>query len=515
MTTDDPYLLQSYTGAEAFLVGISPTYWAHVPMLIRQVRQDLKLVHGVHCLLWKDTQNPPPDDDNHDTVNMDHDEATTVSRSSPLYKVIPISKCKLVGTIVCVERKGNGSTLYVIDDGTGLMDCLHWEQDDDDGGALPSLTGREGSLLRLRLQPGVLVQVWGRIHCVATTTVAETATDPSVFLLRTTSIVGSSNDAAEAAVEGTCNGNVPPCSGVRATAVTGGVREIHVNRIAAVTATSRGKPWSLLDSESQHWLDCIQKQQSATLWNALDILPMLGPVIGQQVANLTNLPSADDTIGAWRLFGRHCTCLPTSVIVRDLLYCHCIATPLPGNNMDLDFKYRDSLLEKLLLMEEAHSAALLSFPALESNDDPSVDEVRHLRFQYRMVVMDEQLNQIALQQIQSAMGIEHQPSGQPEQQQPQQQHVQQLVRSTFRALRKDGILYLLDVDSDTYLLISRQCVLEPHLRRSMACSDASARTRFHANRPLYLSAVPRARMQLVRRTLVLSTNHRSRNDDDN
>jgi hypothetical protein len=38
----------AYTGAESFLVGISPQYWAHVPLSIVDV-QNLKLVNGINC----------------------------------------------------------------------------------------------------------------------------------------------------------------------------------------------------------------------------------------------------------------------------------------------------------------------------------------------------------------------------------------------------------------------------------------------------------------------------------
>jgi hypothetical protein len=60
-----------------------------------------------------------------------------------------------------------------------------------------------------------------------------------------------------------------------------------------------------------------------------------------------------------------------------------------------------------------------------------------------------------------------------------------LTRKTFRALRQDGILYLIDANTDTYLLLSRR-VLEPF-----------ARVR---DRPDLLAKVPQARLDFIRRT---------------
>ena len=67
----------------------------------------------------------------------------TVVCSSYGVHVRPINKCKLFGTIVAKERRGGGaarstSTIYVIDAGTGVIDCLCWN--DHDGNAMAKAT---------------------------------------------------------------------------------------------------------------------------------------------------------------------------------------------------------------------------------------------------------------------------------------------------------------------------------------------------------------------------------------
>ena len=42
--------LAALTGAEHFLVGLTPHYWAHIPMLISDVHH-LGLVNGVSCIV--------------------------------------------------------------------------------------------------------------------------------------------------------------------------------------------------------------------------------------------------------------------------------------------------------------------------------------------------------------------------------------------------------------------------------------------------------------------------------
>lgn len=112
--------------------------------------------------------------------------------------------------------------------------------------------------------------------------------------------------------------------------------------------------------------------------------------------------------------------------------CHCQATVEP---LDSHFEFRDSLLTLLIQMEQRD------------------ESTTPLRFQYKAIAQQFKANP-------------------------------RLVRNTFRSLRQDGILYLLDATSDTYLLISRR-VLAPFVGRE---------------RPEYLAKVPQVRLDYLRRS---------------
>jgi hypothetical protein len=476
----DSHPLEGCTGAEAFLAGISPTFWAHVPLLIGQIHNDLMLMEdGVNCLVIFPTGSAH----HHDFDSSKKEHAVVGTNVYP--RVTPISKCKLVGTIVYSERKSNGCVNYVVDDGTGLIDCLHWDAENDDFEGLPSLTGQRDPECEI-LAPGTVVRVMGRIQCVAVgDTLSEEFELPAARC---------SNGGRMVSAACRCFLSV--------------VREIHASLVEPVRAFSRANPHSL-DCETRHWMDCIRTQQrhlgrvqlsrtggpiGATLLNPLDVLEILGTNISEQVADRSNLPSAGDSTGLWRLFGLNCRC-NNPLIQEELLYCHCIATQ---EGLDKDFVYRDRLLEMLLHAERLEVGSTVSeLPELETQElvdndgmelDVHIDDhSNHFQFSYGDIVRNDELNQIAAAQIEK---LDKEPA-----------LVQQLRRSTFRALCKDGILFLLRPEDDTYMLVSRTHVLEPHVKRGMACESSAERTRFFSARPEYLQAVPRERILFVRRCL--------------
>ena len=80
--------------------------------------------------------------------------------------VVPVSRCDVQGVIVNVERRA-GSTLYLLDDGTGLLDCIRWENYDDDVYTLPPLVGAsETNCAGPEYGVGDQVRIWGRIRLV-------------------------------------------------------------------------------------------------------------------------------------------------------------------------------------------------------------------------------------------------------------------------------------------------------------------------------------------------------------
>jgi hypothetical protein len=262
-------------GVESSQVGLSPGYWSYVPMCIAQIHT-LRLVDGVNC--WR-----------------------VLSDQGNAFKLVPVSRCRLVGCIVSVQHKTNGSAHYVIDDGSGLLDCIAWE-DYSYEDSLPSLIDHDDDT-QDDCQVGDIVQVMGRLEL---------------------------------------------CSGC--------LWELHVSFLQSLSrCPSRRAAPSCLDAESRHMLrrtaePLASEEESCSspvrLFNATDVLGWLGPDIASQVHQRQHFPSVEDTTGAWRLFGARCRC--ETRVKNDLLYCHCIATP---EETDPEFKYRDALLDLFLDME--------------------------------------------------------------------------------------------------------------------------------------------------------------------
>lgn len=398
ITTDLESKLAALTGAEHFCVGLTPHYWAHVPMCIADVHQ-LGLVNGLNCIVLKDATH-----------------------------FIPVSKCTLVGIVVHVDRKSNGSTLYLIDDGTGLMDCLLWNK--SDYYKLPPLVVQEEEDEPVFLV-GDLVRVMGRLRIV--------------------SIQGVRRETTK------CVWEIQDC-----------VREVHVTIMEHVVAKHDNPRYYCSDPEYQHWSKCTEwnlkytctKKKKGVIQNGIDTLRLCGPKVAQDALEKLDFPSADDDVGAWRVFGTCCNCELS--YKEHLLYCHCQAT---AEVLDPFFTFRDALLQKLLLMEEHATTEPLSFA-------------------YQTITQDIQLQEIAKTVCES---VPH----------------QRLFLKTFAALRKDGILHLVDRRADSYMLLSRPRVIEPHVQRKCAAGTKSELDYklLQLERQSILRDVPNARIQHVKRCL--------------
>ena len=374
------------------VVGLSPAFWAHVPLTIRHV-QELRLLNGFNCLIRKDPAT---------------DKAT----------VLPLSKCELVGVIVAVESRGStGGVIYVIDDGTGVIDCLHWP--DDDG--LPSLTSLEPESNILPV--GTYARVFGRIECVA---------------------IGPKKD------ESIGYDDRMDC-----------IREIHASIVQDAIEIDGPPKLGEDDLETQHWKRSVKILSSPDmLLTSDDIIRLLGPEIAKQIEERATLPAADTSDGAWRVFGSQCLC--ELEYKYDLLYCHCQAT---RESLDPDFVYRDALLKELINLEQR-----------QRDGEP-------LRFQFRTITNTPHLDDIA-------KSITNSTASQ-----------QSLILGTFRSLRKDGILFLLDPNSDTYMLISKERALESYIE-IIASNDIERgleRAALRRDPPAFLQHVPKPRIQFVKR----------------
>lgn len=395
---------QELCGLEPFLAGLSPGFWSHVPMCIVDIH-NMKMVDGVNGIISKNR-----DKHNNETIQF-----------------CPISKCTILGTVVYADSKGNNSSSYVLDDGTGWIDCIVWS-DNEGIYSLPRLVntdGQDSDIVPDELfAVGELVRISGRLQCI------------SISESKQNLILGEGN-----------------CFSVRNC-----MHEVHARVIEKVSHPFKNV--NGLNMEAKHWVMSITGLQSTNLQNNLDLLEWLGPEIKSDVQNRRNFPSADDTLGSWKIFGVSCQC---RLSYRDaLLYCHCQAKPEP---LDPFFTYRDRLLELLLQMESANKG-------LEgSNQD--------LRFQYKTILNNAGSNAVATEVARQTETSSTNP--------------QRVVSATFWALRQDGIIYLLDEQSDTYLFISRENVLEPYIKRSLSRRQRSL--------PFYLRNVPRARLQYVKRCL--------------
>lgn len=434
----------TWTGSEPFLVGLSPSYWAHVPLNIIDVI-NLKLVNGINCLQSTKRRGKrkrtsaslssitlsPEEETNNSVGNVDDDDVGCDDNDVEKETFIPVSKCTLVGVIVSAEVRSDGSKLYVLDDGTGLMDCVDWSSSiptsydnrSQNIFQLPSLFSidpveDEQNLQRNRrslFEIGDLVQVLGKINCLHR---EESATT------RTTIIV----------------------------------REIKVTMMDKLEYPSTGI-CSSYDPQTNHWIQACNFlrsiDKSPEKYTPQGILESCGPDIASQVAERRYLPSADDTIGAWRVFGISCHCKLS--YMDELLYCHCQAKV---ESLDPHFAFRDTLLHELLRMQQKKTKKLV--------------------FTYQEIKTNEKLQRLAVQQVSknqvgptavsnpkmtTAGTTTTTLNGRQQRQKTVAPLVDRTFRNTFRALRHDGIIYLMDADSDNYLLITRGKVLEPFVRR--------------------------------------------------
>lgn len=391
-----------FLGSEHFLVGLSTSYWSNIPMSIFNIVHQMKIVSGVNCILQES-------------------------------QFFPVSKCIIAGMIVSAEANAKDKISYILDDGTGWVDCLAWQENPENIYSLPSIAGFHGATEKSKFCVGDRVRVFGNISCV-----------------------NVSDTSQELDVNGTLL-EVRNC--------------IHEIRVTFMERLSSSETANDLDWEANHWIKAIRATKPATggnnrgLKNANNTLEWLGPKIIKDVKNRENFPSASDSRGAWKVFGVACKCkLPYQHV---LLYCHCTATT---EALDSNFAFRDALLGYLLEMEKEHHKSQ------QQKKKPQLD----FRFQYRAIVRHQELCKMAKQVVSSAdkPGLD----------------ASILFQNTFRALRDDGVLCLLDEESDTYLLLSRKSVLEPYIRRRHRRRKNQQR-----RAPFYLDDVHKNRLQYLER----------------
>ena len=106
--------LASISPVDHRVIGLSPQYWSHTPLLIGDLT-DLPLVNGVDCFLIPDGYV---------------ENASNTPKPSRRVNIIPLSRVSLRGIITAVDRRPNGCVLMVLDDGTGSIDVRCWDNSD-------------------------------------------------------------------------------------------------------------------------------------------------------------------------------------------------------------------------------------------------------------------------------------------------------------------------------------------------------------------------------------------------
>ena len=386
-----------------FVAGVSPQYWAYTPMSVMDVL-NLKLKDGINWL----------------QPGLSNSELST-----------PVSKCLLVGHIVYAAERRGGSMVYILDDGTGLIDCVHWSNNNDnntpDPYHLPSLTDPiDHQHHRGSFAVGEPVRVFGKIDCLASTPHTTMAT-----------------------YQGTPKkGNDDTSNNTKFV-----VREIQVRIMERVE--------DYLVSEAHHWIDSC-RLNPVSLHSRLD---SLGPQIRSQIQNRINLPATDDKSSSWRVFGTNCGCnLP---YMEDLLYCHCQCKAEP---LDPFYRFRDALLRWLLSKQSAIT--------------------KRLEFKYKEIRNDPHLQAAALKEIFADKTIE------------KNELVDKLFLKTFRALRSDGIIYLLNSNTDNYVLITRKEVLEPFIKSRIG-NNIESNFVSYERAPRFISRVHNERLLYIKRLLLV------------
>ena len=284
----------------------------------------MPLVNGADCL----SSLPATAYSNEDENQSDGEDAET-------RLLVPVSKCDFVGMIVRIERRSSMIS-YLLDDGTGLIDCIDWA---DDYFTLPPIEGaHEVSTDDNDIQLGDCVRILGRIK----------------------SIADLGNEI---------------------------VREVHITVIQKEDVT-------LKNTETLHWLQCIhngRRVTNAPLFQNLfrksderNVFPSMrdensnffrriqnGDDIGQMLSDQAAI-NPDKLHSGWQCFGPNCKC--NIYHKHHLLYCHCNAS---YDSLDPDYRFRDALLKWLLKLEE------------------SVPDNKSLFFLWRLINEDESLTKLS------------------------------------------------------------------------------------------------------------------------
>lgn len=285
-------------------VGVSWAYWSFIPLTIHDVCR-LSLVQGLDCL----SSHPSSTQfkigaDELPLQNRSDNQAFEEAVGEDRELMIPISKCKLLGTVVGLDQK-TSKTIFLLDDGTGLIDCIRWN---------PKVNFVEisfGSVLpNCDIKLGDSVFVLGKIRSISRTLDNEV------------------------------------------------IREIHIEKIEKISS-------HLPNQETMHWLKCSYSGKRIRYTKSPDtpIFPL--SFAEEKLSESSFLQRLQNQNDIFKKLNEEEIKLNPNSLPRDgqyfkpgckcklfhkemLLYCHCDADFLKH---DPNFRFRDALLKVLLKME--------------------------------------------------------------------------------------------------------------------------------------------------------------------
>jgi hypothetical protein len=555
------------------LIGLSPAYWTYNPLLIITIHKNIILIKGINVFVLldrthsntrdidsnyrdcNDDANNNDDDNNNNSeddvmffdniavaVNTQQNNISNGSKEDEQEEgkkkeqdlliakhMIPMNKCEIVGVLQYVQYKSNGLITMVLDDGTGLIDCTHWQDDDDEfyNSILTSISGNCNKIdedRSYKYNVGDLVRIRGQIHVLG--------------------IDHDSQMVVKLEREAQCDRN--ECNHVNdnSTLWEGYLctREIQVHFIEKIID---------LNEESVHWLRSLQfikrientvhiqdgsnennglthhiqevdnelvsNEEYCTydegwedrqelrlintpvydgydVFNVLSnemkneiVMPITESTVNNNINHNINEQSNSNHVGKdgsentgnghfnfetkmiKEYFGRQCRCHEVLDYMDELLYCHCLAS---NEALDKKMVFRDALLTKLLEMESIYCGLLQEHQTTQVDDEEKeqkqekqnthVDEqlnkqkqngkekMNYFQFNYTTIYKDETLLSIAKETISQTSDPKT--------------NLRRLFINTFQRLRNDGILYLMDVEQDIYILLSKTRVLLPSIK---------------------------------------------------
>ena len=391
--------------------------------------------------------------------------------------ILPLSKVLLRGIATAIDRRPNGCTLIVLDDGSGSIDCRYWDNDDNSGGSafnLPALLAEHEPTNKQRRDQcrfivGDMLEVMGKIK---TLTAGSKANIDECKLSSS-----SDHDSTEVPLD------------VR----YGCIREVHASSVCLINKgeTRMANQWN---GEMIHWLKCMNfvKQQQcngtnkqSSVRNGKDVLPLLGDVISTSIIGDGTTSSdciiLDKANGSNNILHRKC-CQTSHRFRSSFFYCHCEASL---EALDPNLQFRDALLNRLLDMEaklQQMSDTLFPTSAEDCLDLLGIDQTDTLPppllFTFESIYRDEEIINIATTIVSSTSAPEA--------------NAQRLIRKTFAALTNDGILSLYDHEQDLYLLVSRTRIIEPFLQSSGLGFGG-----FGVPQPFFIQSVPKKRISEI------------------